>query len=358
MQHGPDATRPFQKMHVDLFVYAGQNYLVATDEFTGWPCLAELAKDTTSKHVIESLRSIFLAHATPVVLRPDGGRQLVSEAVEKFLKDWGVALEPSSPHLPRTNGRAEAAVKFCKKLVAGCVPHGAVKPDLDKLARGIIVFRNTPRYGGRSPAELLFGHNVKDGVPSHHRSYDPRWRKAFRELDEIAENNKGKLEQRYDSHAKPLQRMPVGTTVWVQHHSTKRWTIPGLIVEALPKHEYMVRQASGRTLRRNRVLLRKRSFVCAPMAPGAVPATPALPPSRPALAPPPRATGGSTTPVAEQPTAPAPSPGPSGTQPPPPAEKKKKKTKGASKAPAPAPTRKSERTPKVSTKYPASKWTK
>jgi hypothetical protein len=220
------------------------------------------------------------------------------------------------------------------------------------------VFRNTPRYGGRSPAELLFGHNVKDGVPSHHRSYDPRWRKAFRELDEIAENNKGKLEQRYDSHAKPLQQMPVGTTVWVQHHSTKRWTIPGLIVEALPKHEYMVRQASGRTLRRNRVLLRKRSFVCAPMAPGAVPATPALPPSRPALAPPLRATGGSTTPVAEQPTAPAPSPGPSGTQPPPPAEKKKKKTKGASKAPAPAPTRKSERTPKVSTKYPASKWTK
>ena len=39
LQRGPDATRPFQKLHADIFQVAGSNYLVLTDEFSGWPNL-------------------------------------------------------------------------------------------------------------------------------------------------------------------------------------------------------------------------------------------------------------------------------------------------------------------------------
>ena len=338
MQHGPDATRPFQKIHVDLFMAAGRNYLVATDEFTGWPCLQSL-ENTTSTKVIDALREVFLAHAAPVVLRTDGGPQLVSTKVKDFLVKWGVRLDPSSPHLSRSNGRAEAAVKFLKKLVLGCIPIGGNRPDNDKLALGIAGYRNSPRYGGRSPAELLLGHNARDGVPTHHSAYDVKWKQAFRTLDHTAETQRGKLEANYDQRSHRLRPLPSGTPVWVQHNATKRWTMPGTIVESLPKGEYLVRKPSGRILRRNRVFLRERKLFVAP--PGGV-----LEPQRqqPAVKPPAEP---AAPPAAEPPAAPPAPPAPFVRQPP--RDTKRKKT-------PPPPSRTSTRQPKQSTRYPADKY--
>jgi hypothetical protein len=342
MQRGPEAQRAFQKLHTDLFVYKGLNYMVVTDEFTGWPWLAQLDKDTRSSSVIRALRQIFSAYAAPVVLRPDGGRQLVSAEVHDFLRKWGVTLEPSSPHLPRTNGRAEAAVKFLKKLVKGCTPEGKERPDQDALALGMVEYRNTPRYGGRSPAEALLGHNIRDGIPTHKSAHDAKWKQALRHHDETAATRKEQGRSNYDQRAKPLQPLPVGTTVWVQDHKTGRWTIPGRIVEALPKHEYLVKQTSGRTLQRNRVLLRQRSLAIIGDLPAVTPPT-AAPPLQPAT--PPRQPPPAAQPVA--PPAALPVPAPPATPPP---------AASPQGLGIPTPPRRSMRTKMKSSRYPASEF--
>jgi hypothetical protein len=176
-------------------------------------------------------------------------------------------------------------VKMLKKLVLGCLKPDQVIPDDDELAAGLLGLRNAPRYGGKSPAELLLGRNVRDMVPTHWDSFDPKWRRTWKEMDEAAAANKRKWRAAYDARAKPLREFKGGDAVWVQDHATKRWTIAGRVVEVLPNHDYLVRQCSGRVFRRNRVLLRKRTFWPGPgptltagsRAPAAVAPTP--PPS-------------------------------------------------------------------------------
>ena len=315
--HGPEATRPFQKLHADIMQEAGRKYLVLTDEYSGWPCLHRLDKDTTSRAIIEALRMVFVAHMVPVIFKPDGGPQLVSAAVRQFLSTWGVTLEPSSPHLPRTNGRAEAAVKAMKKIVRGATNQDG-RLNEDELAAGILAFRNTGRYGGRSPAEKIFGHNLRDALPTHRSAYDPKWTRAALEMDETETTRRIALESHYEKTAKPLQELTVGSPVWVQNPQTKLWSIPGKVVEVLEKHDYRIRQASGRVIRRNRVLLRSRhttegprsSFIAPPEAlpvpqavvpipQAVVPAPQRSPPAGPSgtLTPAPRRTGRVTKPT-------------------------------------------------------------
>jgi hypothetical protein len=285
---------------VDLFEARGQQYLAAVDEYTGWLHLVPLGMDSPSAKVIAALRRIFEAHCAPVVLKPDGGRQLNSTAVQEFLKRWGVVLQTSSPHLSRSNGRAEAAVKALKKMVLGTLGPGQTVPKRDDLLEGLAILRNTPKEGGRSPAEMLYGKAMRDTLPTH--PYTSKWRKAFRELDEVAATTRGKKEAAYDAKAIPLGDLKPGEHVLVQDTMTKRWTITGRVVEALPKRDYLIRQTSGRIVRRNRVLLRKRHFVGSP-TPHGVTATHPTPPIPPVVV-----AGPAATPPVPAPTAEAPPP--------------------------------------------------
>jgi hypothetical protein len=221
---------------------------------------------------------------------------------QAFLRQWGVTFEPSSPHLPRTNGRAEAAVKAMKRLICGATHFGATKPDEDEVAAGLLAFRNTSRYGGRSPAELAFGRTAREGLQTHWQSLeDPRWSADPDASDEIAETRRARGADRYDAAAKLLEPFPPGTPVPVMQgdgNGKTSWPIRAVVVEVRPKHQYVVRQESGRLLERNRVQLQRR--YPEGQASGEADSTPAPPPA-PAGPPPPPPT---------QSTPPAPAVGP------------------------------------------------
>ena len=81
---------------------------------------------------------------------------------------WG----PSSAHYPQSNGHAEAAVKAAKNLVIKEAAAGDLNTDVFRQA--LLEFRNTPRAVGKSPAEMLFGHQLRSIVPAHWSSFAPR----------------------------------------------------------------------------------------------------------------------------------------------------------------------------------------
>ena len=161
-------TRVFESVSADYFHVAGRTFLVYVDRLSGWPYVTVYPQTASANRLVKQLRQLFSQTGVPVTLRTDGGPQFGSSTVRRFLDRWGVCHELSSPRYPRSNGHAEAAVKTVKKIVVAASASGRL--DDDQLDRGLLELRNTPRADGRSPAQKLFDHPLRSGVPTHHRA--------------------------------------------------------------------------------------------------------------------------------------------------------------------------------------------
>ena len=69
----PQPDFPFQHLCMDAFEMSGRHYLAAVDRYSSWLLVFHLKCPTQSKHVIESLRSIFSVYGSPEKLFTDGG---------------------------------------------------------------------------------------------------------------------------------------------------------------------------------------------------------------------------------------------------------------------------------------------
>ena len=167
----------------------------------------------------------------------------------------------SSPHYPRSNGHAEAAVKSVKKLILTTTQRGQL--DEDAFARGLLELRNTPRAEGRSPAQVLFGHPMRSCVPAHHLSYAQQWQRAADVCDAKAEHLRRQAKLRHDASARTLPPLHLGGHVDVQDHATGLWDRVGVIVGVGRRRDYLIKMGSGRVMWRNRRFLRPHK----PLAP-------------------------------------------------------------------------------------------
>ncbi len=156
----------------------GRDYLVYVDRLSGWPVTFHLAKgNTASRHTINTCRRALVALGVPVRFRSDGAHQFASREFRLFLKRWEVNAVLSTPHYPQCNGLAEAAVKAMKKLMTTTV-RGEL--DEENFQRGLLEYRNTPREGGLSPAQILFGHPLRSAVPAHRAAFSDKWQRTAR----------------------------------------------------------------------------------------------------------------------------------------------------------------------------------
>jgi hypothetical protein len=185
--HEP-ATRQFEVLHADLGELDGRHFLVIVDQFSGWPAFTMfLDKHTTARRLINSFRAFFMdTGCAPVKIFSDNSPFKAAE-LQDFLRDWGVAFGLSSPQNHQSNGRAEAAIKSMNKLVIGSRTGG--QPDPDKLAKAILLFRNAPRYGGASQAQLVFNRPIRDSLSAHQRSFAPEWQRAADVLEKRMHHN-------------------------------------------------------------------------------------------------------------------------------------------------------------------------
>ena len=245
------ASKPFERIHIDLASAEGDNWLIAVDELSGYLAVRRLGQSTTSDKVVKALREVFEVMDTPRSLKPDGGSQLVSEEVRVFLKGRRIALEPSSPTLPKTNGKAEAAVKAAKKIIRGA------KGDDEKIALGLNAFRNQCKEGEvPSPSELAYGRLRREPLPMSQSERCQRQREMESGMQR-RENARREYTRRYNQRARSLKPFDVGERVVVQDRQ-KRWTLPGTISEGPTEdRDYLVAMDNGGVWRRNRELIRR-----------------------------------------------------------------------------------------------------
>ena len=195
------ATRPFEQIHADLCSVNSRHYLVMVDQFSGWPQVVAFPdENTTARLLINAFRQFFTNVGASVRIWTDNGRQFVAADFRSFLKDWGVTQGTSSPHYAQSNGRAEAEVKTMKKLIKGASTSGSFDPE--KFAKALLMFRNTPRPGGASPARIVFGRPLRDTLPAHQRAFAPEWQQEANKLEKRARRAKDMQVQRYNKTKK------------------------------------------------------------------------------------------------------------------------------------------------------------
>ena len=284
----PQPDYPFQFLTSDYFQEGGHHYLVIADRFSGWPTVQFCGRSTASAgKLIECLRQYFSMHGIPEEIATDGGSTYLAYETQQFLANYGVKHKVSSVAYPHSNQRAELAVKSMKRLCRENTSRDGGL-DNDKFLRAVMSYRNTPdRDTGRSPAQVIFGRNLKDFLPAPLSRYQPQPQWILLRDDREKALRKRALQntEKLCVGTKLLNAMQVHDTVQVQNqvgNHPSRWDITGIVVEVKPFDQYVVKvHGSGRLTTRNRKFLRKITPYCSvpnPTIPSSLPQEAAQPP--------------------------------------------------------------------------------
>ena len=109
MSHQND--HAWELVSTDLF---SVEYLLIVDS-----CSQEIARlhSTSSKLVIEHIKSVFARHGIPRIVKSDYGPQYTSEEYKKFSEEWGFTHVTTSLYQPQANKLAEKSVQIVKRIL-------------------------------------------------------------------------------------------------------------------------------------------------------------------------------------------------------------------------------------------------
>ena len=140
---------PWSKIATDLFTLNSKNYITVVDHFSDFIEASKL-QDTTSTSVTKALKDHFFKsrHGIPDTVVSDNGSQFSSQEFHEFSLSWELNHVTSSPHYPKSNGKAESSVKIVKQLFK------KAERDRKDPWLALLDYRNTPTEGvGASPAQ-------------------------------------------------------------------------------------------------------------------------------------------------------------------------------------------------------------
>ena len=255
---------PFQQLASDYFQLGGYHYLVIVDRFSGWPAVQFSGVSTgNSRQLQEWLRDYFATYGIPEELATDGGLTYTLYETQKFLADYGIKHRLSSVALAQSNKRAELGVKSMKRLIRENTNSDGSLTN-DKFLRALMTYRNTPdRDTNKSPAQVIFGRNLRDFLPSPQARYKPQpeWITLREDREKALAKRAVANMEKLDKNCRVLPKLALGDTVIVQNqvgNYPSKWDITGIIVEIKDHDQYVVRvDGSGRMTLRNRKFLRK-----------------------------------------------------------------------------------------------------
>ena len=255
---------PFQSICADYATKEGVGYLITVDRYSNWPSIQRASDgEATSKNLIAELKKHSATFGIPEELSSDGGSQFTSRETQRFLDDYGIHSRVSSVAYPHSNCRAEVGVKTMKRLITDNTgPGGSL--DTDRVLRAILQYRNTPDpETGLSPAQVIFGRQIRDFTPVLPGLYRPRqeWRETMERREDALAKRHIKAQERLTEHTVRLPPLKVGDAVFIQNQTgnhPRRWHRTGVCVEVRQHDQYVIKvDGTGRLTLRNRKFLRK-----------------------------------------------------------------------------------------------------
>lgn len=233
---------PWDHVATDLFIYKNKTFLVIQDIYSKYPIVKQLSK-TKSEDVIKILKDTFSQFGIPNIVYSDGGPQFSSYEFQRFTQKYNFDHVMSSPRYPRSNGQAERAVQLVKQLMKKC----------DDWYLGLLAYRNTELPCGNSPAQLLFGRQLKEILPIRSKNLYPELpnHEEVRNYNKMEQENQKKFYDRRH-RARPLPSLEPGDMVWIRDMRRKAEVID----KAKEPNSYWLESGEGE-LRRTRNSLNK-----------------------------------------------------------------------------------------------------
>ena len=227
---------------VDLFDFAGENWLAMVDYYSGYLFGAKLKRTATSD-VINELQRWFQTFGYPEVLHSDNGPQFRGE-MKLFCQEKGIVHETSSPYFPSANGAAESAVKNLKSLLK------KTRDADEDFHSALAAFQAMPREDGFSPNQLLYGRSLCGNLP---RLADTTRRDICPSGREARNMIQARKSAQFDTGARNLPDLLPGQHVVLQNPTTKLWDEYGVITDVHHSgRSYIVSTEGERSVRRNR----------------------------------------------------------------------------------------------------------
>lgn len=244
----PVPTLPWQIVASDCFECDNQHYLVVVDLYSDFIEIRKLDTLTTLT-LVEQLKQVFGMHAVPVTLISENGPNCASAEFYQFTQAWDFQHLTSSPHYPKSNGKAESTVKIMKSIITKANKDGA------DVWKAILEWRNSPIPSqGSPPVQRLMSRRTRSFLPCKASMYQPEVQRTV----PAQVVYKRRVAKSYrDSSAKPLPPLVIGQPIRVKAHPQQahsNWK-PGVIGDSVAPRSYIV-EVNGRKYRRNRVHLR------------------------------------------------------------------------------------------------------
>lgn len=227
IHHWTYPCKPWSRIHLD---YAGpvdgKMLLVTADAYSKWIDV-QVMTNCTAEATVNRLRVLFATFGLPDTVVSDNAAAFTGYVCKEFFRLNGIKHVTSEPFHPRSNGMAERAVQIVKTGIKKMT-----KGDLQsKVARVLFRYRVTKHSTtGKTPAELMFGRNLKTHLDLLH----PGTNHADRVRDA---QEKQKLYGDMHSHFRSFN--PGDPVYVVNFGQGLRW-IPGVVTEVLGPVTYMV----------------------------------------------------------------------------------------------------------------------
>jgi hypothetical protein len=152
--------RNWQRVHMDYTgPFLNHHFLIVVDAKSKWPEIYPIKSVPTTENTIHHLREIFSHHGLPEILVSDNATIFKSAEFQEFCARQGIRQRFIAPGNPSTNGQAE---RFCQTLKAKLKCMQLERGNLhEKLCSLLFRYRTTPLNSGLSPAQLMFGRNLR-----------------------------------------------------------------------------------------------------------------------------------------------------------------------------------------------------
>ena len=239
----PWPARPRSRLHLDFAgPFHNHMFLVIINAHTKWIEATPLP-GATSRLTIQYLRTIFARFGLPDTIITDNGTSFVSSEFEQFLMENGIHHQKSAPYHLASNGLAERAVQIVKHGLKK-IKTGSIE---DRLAKLLFNYRITPQSTtGTSPAQLLFGRNLKSRLDLLKPDISSR-----------VEHRQQMQKSAHDRHARSHYFVE-GEEVYVRNFRCDPPWIAGEIIRVTGPLSFKIKLMDGRVIRRHQHHIRKR----------------------------------------------------------------------------------------------------
>lgn len=151
---------PFEMVAMDLFEYAGRDYIAIIDYYSNY-LIAISLNNKTSGHIIEQINRVFFKMGFPTAIKCDNS-PFGSREFDRYASEFNIKFKFSSPRYPQSNGLAEKGVAIAENILKRCYEAN----DVMSYQYRILEYNTTPVASMQlSPSELFFGRLIKTKLP-------------------------------------------------------------------------------------------------------------------------------------------------------------------------------------------------